>query len=422
MSYFKTVLIAFVFCLGAVTQGKQVFVKTDTQSEIEVGRAVYDSILSQGLVSKNDLYIRRVNRVFSQLTSVLTQKLYPFQVVVVASNQINAECLPGGYVTVFEGLLAKMPDDDQLAFVLAHEIGHGYRRHYVRRMRKMQSEVASQAIVSILFGTEIDNRAIGLASLRFTRENETEADEFGTELYLRAGFDPNQVTSGMKVIASLDDGGQHVPEYLLTHPEPAKRVAHIQEVADKLLAKGLKPQNADLTDISVESVFGKIPVISPIPCKWVTSTTGETWKYRVSSSQSADSEYSVKALGIASIGSTPIVRMEIDMAGKVIPYQMIVDGDRVYRRNRPTNQKSEWAVEVVFPDVGRTDGEGDLSCEAVKTEAVETPAGTFKDCLVLEVKQGTRTLKCWYAPSVGLVKRINEASGVTEILVSHYVP
>ncbi len=110
------------------------------------------------------------------------------------------------------------------------------------------------------------------------------------------------------------------------------------------------------------------------------------------------------------------------MAGRPVPYQMILDGDRVWRRNRPTDQKSQWSLEVIVPEVGRTDGDQKRSFEAVKLETVETPAGVFKDCVLLRITEEGRILSCWYAPLVGLVKRVNEATGISEMLLSHVVP
>jgi len=395
------------------------FRRTDTQVEIEEGRSAYESIIASSRVSKNEDYRRRVQRILDQLVSALPEKLYAFQAVVLADNDVNACCLPGGYMFVNEGLLVAMPEDSELAFTLGHELGHAIRRHWARSLRRQQSDFAIAAFVSVMTKRALDEEGLYLRSLAHTREHESEADAFGTELYLRAGFDPAKVADTMKVFIDLERGrGSQVPLYLRTHPFPDDRFQAVSSLTQKLLAGGLKPIDVNKPDISVEQIFGKIPTIAPTPCPWQLDQPGTEWTYSVNSG-SGNSEYVIKCTGAATVGQTKIAHMEIKLANRPVGYQVVADGDRVWRRNRLEKSDSPWSVEAVFPDEGSLIEEGGQRFEYVGKESLDVPAGHFPDCLKVKITTADgRVLIAWYASGTGLVKRFNEKAGVTETLVA----
>jgi hypothetical protein len=380
-----------------------------------MGRELYDAVRQAGLLSRNEAYVNRTQRIFSQLLAVMPEKLYPYQCIVIADNRVNAQCAPGGYIMVFEGLLAKMPDDNQLAFVLGHEIGHGARRHTIRAMRKTQTSIATQAALSILFGTQFNSDAVFLDQLRFNRDHEREADAFGTELYLRAGFDPVAVADGMQTLAEMASGQSRGPDYLQTHPDPEKRVKSIKSTATDLLERGLEPTTARSIDLSVEQVFGKIPTIAPLPSEWIPQQPGTRWVYDATSKAGGVTSYEITVIGVATVAQTPIARIELDMGGVKSFYQQIVDEDRVFRRNRPTNTKSEWIIDFMVPELGTVEGDDNRKFHAVAVEDIETPAGSFKDCVKVVERSGDKTTTSWYAKGVGLVQR-SSSSGLLEQL------
>jgi len=326
---------------------------------------------------------------------------------------------------IFEGLLAWMHDDNQLAITLAHEMGHAYRRHWAREMRLEETDQFVMFTVAILRHKPIDAKLYELRKLAHSRDQEQEADEFGTELYLRAGFDPAKITDAMRSLVNWNkhEGERQPPEYLSDHPDTEERILDIQATADRLLRAGLKPIDpGPLPDVSVQSVFGKIPTLATRPCPLQPSETGMAWTYEVRSS-GAVSQYSVKTVGVAQVDGTAVSRMEVDVAGQKVFYQQIVDEDHVYRRNRPEDAKSEWTIETAFPDDGGVLGAGKWAFKNLGTESIETPAGKFEHCLKLGAAEASgRVLTLWYAPNVGLVRRLNDKAGVDEVLVSFKRP
>ncbi|MBS1721366.1 MAG: M48 family metalloprotease [Armatimonadetes bacterium] len=392
-----------------------IFGRGDTGKEIEMGRQVYDQMKKSGLLSRNTAMVQRTERIFSQLVACLPQKLYPYQVVVVASSEINANCLPGGYVTVFEGLLTAMPEDDELAFVLAHEIGHAARRHTMSLFKKLQTDY----VIAMVMGGQQGSSYLTGAFLSHSREHETEADRFGTELYLRAGFDAKVVSRAMQVLADEGDKrGQRVPEYQSTHPDPRRRVKEIEKTAATLLERGLKPISVTAPDLSIQAVFGKIPTLSSEAVSWFPLDAGMQWSYRVKR-DGATSQYSVRVVGVSLVDGSSVARLETSLPSSKISSQWIADKDRVWRRGRLNSPDSPWAVELIIPRDNATEKLGTKEFQSLGYEDVETPAGKFANCLKMRVRgEGTPSVICWYASGTGLVKRVQEGTGTEELLVS----
>lgn len=408
----------FLACL-APAQGE--LQRTDTQKEIEIGREMYEYAIRRNGLSTNQAYWSRVNRITAQLISALPEKLYPYQTVIMGDNVVNAGCWPGGYIEVDEGLLTWMPDDCELAFTIAHEMGHASRRHWARQIRKEQSDRAFGAIMAAITHTPMNERALVLKSIAHTRDHEREADEFGTELYLRAGFDPSKVTAGMEALKNWEKrvGGRRPPEYLNDHPGVESRIYDIAKTADKLIKAGLRPVDpGKAPDLSIESVFGKIPTLATKPCPWQAMEPGTIWNYEVRSGGTR-SRYSVQAVGLSEVAGSSVARMRMDIGGHSVFYQLIADDDRVWRRNRPEDAQSTWAVETAFPEAEGICEAGKWTFKNAGSEKVETPAGSFDGCIKISATDSSgRTLTLWFAPNVGLVRRLNEKTGVDEVLVS----
>jgi predicted Zn-dependent protease len=177
--------------------------------------------------------VTRVEKIFEDLQKNLTAEekevLQNIHVTVVVDDMCNAFALPGGEVFVLTGLLDRVQDDDdQIRGVLAHELGHAVKRHGLRSLAR---HVAFGVIVALITGgDDFMNLLVGNASmldqLGHSREMETEADEFGTDLLLRGGHD---IEGLARFLDSLGD--QPVPELLSTHPDPTERADEIRERA-----------------------------------------------------------------------------------------------------------------------------------------------------------------------------------------------
>jgi beta-barrel assembly-enhancing protease len=149
---------------------------------------------------------------------------------------INAFALPGGQVFITAGLFDRLENEAQLAGVLGHEIGHVIARHSAQQMAKGQ--LGQILTVAVGVGAA-DDRGRGrnaqlvaamvnqMSQLRFSREDESQADHYGLKYMAQAGYDPGAMLDVMKILKQAS-GGQHPPEILATHPLPETRLEQIQ--------------------------------------------------------------------------------------------------------------------------------------------------------------------------------------------------
>lgn len=151
-------------------------------------------------------------------------------------NVINAFALPGGQVFITAALYSKLENEDQLAGVLGHEIGHVIHRHGAERMAKMDLTnglTGAAVLASGDYNTQAAAQMIGnLINMKYGREQELESDDFGVRLMIEAGYDPNQLKGVMDILES-NSGGSAKPEWQSTHPSHDNRRETIEESIQK---------------------------------------------------------------------------------------------------------------------------------------------------------------------------------------------
>jgi beta-barrel assembly-enhancing protease len=162
---------------------------------------------------------------------------YSFDVI--DNKQVNAFALPGGPVFFFTGLLDRLSTEDQLAGVLAHELTHVRREHWAYAYRDSQQRALG--INLLLIFTRANSNVAGLASiandvlfeLPFSRKHETEADEQGMDVMIKAGYNPDGIKEVFQILSKASGGGKP-PEFLSTHPDDKNRVKKLGERIEKL--------------------------------------------------------------------------------------------------------------------------------------------------------------------------------------------
>jgi predicted Zn-dependent protease len=155
---------------------------------------------------------------------------WKWDVNVFNSPQVNAFCMPGGKIAFFTGILQKIQlTDDEAAMVMGHEIAHALREHSRARAAKQKLTNFGTIAVSVLVGGnagELARVGGGLLGLRFSRNDETEADLIGMELAARAGYDP---ASGIKLWEKMSAANKGAPmEFMSTHPSGTTRISTIK--------------------------------------------------------------------------------------------------------------------------------------------------------------------------------------------------
>jgi Zn-dependent protease with chaperone function len=172
-------------------------------------------------------------------------KNWRWEVNLIGSKQINAFCMPGGKIAVYTGILDQLQlTDDEAAMVIGHEMAHALREHARARIAKTQGTGALLSIGAALFGLGqlgdvAANIGTQLISLRFSREDEIEADLVGLELGARSAFVPEASMSLWEKMGRAS-GGNSGPGFLSTHPTGPDRLARLRDNVPKV--RGLYQQ------------------------------------------------------------------------------------------------------------------------------------------------------------------------------------
>ncbi|HXI33500.1 MAG TPA: M48 family metalloprotease [Gemmatimonadales bacterium] len=226
--------IAASGCATNPATGNSQLMLISEDQEIAMGRQADTAVIATIGLYPDAVWQRYIQQFGARLAATSERPNLPWTFRVVDDPAVNAFALPGGFVYVTRGLLAHLTNEAELASVVGHEIGHVTARHTAAEMSKQQliglglaagSMVSSQ--VAKYAGTA--NQALGILYLKFSRDDESQADELGLRYMRRANFDPRQMPEVFRMLDRLDaaGGGGRLPTWLETHPSPANRVAAI---------------------------------------------------------------------------------------------------------------------------------------------------------------------------------------------------
>ncbi len=237
------------FSRDGVEVGKQSnFTKLVPAAEVEVSALTqYNQMLKQAsdknaLAPDNHPQVLRLRSISKRLIPYSYEwnpraKDWAWQVNLIGSDQINAFCMPGGKIAFYIGILSKLElSDDEVAMVMGHEIAHALREHARERMGKsMATNALSRiggALASVYLGVDprltdaVAAQGANLLTLKFSREDESEADLVGMELAARAGYNPQ---AGVTLWQKMDAANKGAPpQWLSTHPSGSTRIKDIQ--------------------------------------------------------------------------------------------------------------------------------------------------------------------------------------------------
>jgi len=157
---------------------------------------------------------------------------WQFNYSVLADQQtVNAFALPGGQIFITDALFSQLTTQDEIAGVLSHETIHVLARHSAQQIASSDLTNGLVGAVGVASGdasTAQTAAVVGqLISLRYSREDETQADTLGVCLMIAAGYNPQGMVDVMKVLQNAS-GGSSQPEFLETHPNPANRIVEFQ--------------------------------------------------------------------------------------------------------------------------------------------------------------------------------------------------
>ncbi|MBA2563838.1 MAG: M48 family metalloprotease [Gemmatimonadetes bacterium] len=226
-------------CATNPATGEKQLSLVGTQQEIAMGRQASQEVAASiGLYDDPGLqaYVARVG---DSLAARSERPELPWTFGVVDDPAVNAFALPGGFIYVTRGILAHLDSEAELAAVLGHEIGHVTARHSVERISKAQLANVGLGVGSILssdiarFG-DLANAGLGLLFLKYSRDDERQADDLGLRYAIRGGYDPRPMTDVFTLLERVSQLQQasRVPDWLASHPSPENRRALIAAKID----------------------------------------------------------------------------------------------------------------------------------------------------------------------------------------------
>lgn len=234
--------LIFAACAVNPATGKYQIAMIGEQQEIELGRdADRQVVATYGLVDDDDLQAY-VDRIGQRLAAASERPSLPWTFRVIDDPMVNAFALPGGFIYVTRGILAHFDSEAELAGVLGHEIGHVTARHSVNQVSKQQLAGLGLGIGSIVadrygYGglvQDLGGTGLGLLFLKFSRDDERQADELGMRYMLRERYDPRRLASMFRTLGRIGaTSGSSIPPLLSTHPDPGNR----EQAAESAIAR-----------------------------------------------------------------------------------------------------------------------------------------------------------------------------------------
>jgi predicted Zn-dependent protease len=199
--------------------------------EIRMGRDAARQLEAKSRVSRDS----RVEAIGRRIARVSDERDAQYTFKVIDQDDVNAVSFPGGPVYVYRGLLRMVGDDDDaLAGVIAHEVGHITERHAVKQVEKSMG--ANLLLELLTRGSSRTAASIitNLLSLRFSRQDEYEADKMGVLYMTRAGFDPHGLSRFFRKLEQSEGRGSRGATWLRTHPSSGERARRVDDMAEEL--------------------------------------------------------------------------------------------------------------------------------------------------------------------------------------------
>ena len=235
------------------TGNNQLMLVSEAQ-EIDMGRQADAAVVASIGLYADPVWQRYIQQFGARLAATSERPNLPWTFRVVDDATVNAFALPGGFVYVTRGLLAHLTSEAELASVVGHEIGHITARHTAAEMSKQQLigvglAVGSMASSQVAKYAGVANQALGILYLKYSRDDESQADQLGLRYMRRANFDPREMPQVFRMLDRLSaaEGGGRLPTWLATHPSPGNRVDAINRQIAAL------PQDFSATSVNRDS-------------------------------------------------------------------------------------------------------------------------------------------------------------------------
>ena len=216
----------------------------ETAASAQYAQMMAEARSKGNLAPAGNPQLQRLQRIATKLVPQTAQwndrsKDWRWEVNLIGSKQINAFCMPGGKIAFYTGIMDQLKlTDDEAAMIMGHEMAHALREHARARIAKSQGtgtllSIGAQLLGLGQLGDVAANLGTQLLTLRFSREDESDADLVGLELAARGGYNPQASVSLWEKMGQAG-GGANGPSFLSTHPSGPQRIQVLQSNVPKV--------------------------------------------------------------------------------------------------------------------------------------------------------------------------------------------
>ena len=264
--FFQTLALFLAVCFSLSVLFPSRASAMTIQEERELGEKVLQEVRKIWPIVQDPVVKDYVTRIGKRILSTMETQPFDYQFYVLNTPDINAFAVPGGKVFVNSGLILMVENEDELAGVMAHEIGHVVARHIAKQSEqglKLGLATLGALLAGILLGPQAaaaigmtTSAAGGAMMLKYSRENEEEADYLGLKFMERAGYDRTAMVTMLKKMRRVSGpSSSDPPPYLLTHPAVEQRMANLEvQMVHFPKIEGTRSPEGDLQRIQTKLV------------------------------------------------------------------------------------------------------------------------------------------------------------------------
>jgi predicted Zn-dependent protease len=232
-------ILWFLSCAINPVTGKRELMLLTEKDEIKLGKETDKQIIVMYGIYSDGQLTQYINSMGQRMVKICHRPHLIFEFKVMDNPIINAFAVPGGYVYLTRGILAYLNSEAELAGVMGHEIGHVTARHSAKQYSKAQLAglgIGLGSIFSEQFAkyAGLVQQGVGFLFLKFSRDNEHEADKLGVEYSTKIGYDSKEMANFFVTLDKMHDKGKgSLPDWLSTHPNPENRIKAVRSKSQR---------------------------------------------------------------------------------------------------------------------------------------------------------------------------------------------